>query len=100
MRILITGASGFVGWNAVRYFAERGCEVIATLRSLPHYLHTRDDVDTVRLDLADGSAIEQVVARFQPAVILHAAALTRPQREVDASEFHRINVESTQRLAA
>jgi dTDP-4-dehydrorhamnose reductase len=97
-RVLITGASGFVGWNAVRTFAESGAEIIATSRSLPHYLQT-SGVLSVELDLADGSAIDQVVARFQPAFILHAAAITRPQQSVDDTRMHAINVEAARRLA-
>ncbi len=98
MRILITGASGFVGWNAVRYFAERGHDVVGTYRSLPHYLH-QDDCRAVELDLADSLAIDEVVARFQPDFILHAAALARPQIDGDALQLDRINVDATAHLA-
>jgi dTDP-4-dehydrorhamnose reductase len=99
MRLLITGGSGFVGWNAVRHFAGRGIDVVATYRSLPHYLHSSDDCPGVALDLAGDQAIDEVVARFQPAVILHTAAITRPQQAVDSGTLFRINVEATARLA-
>jgi dTDP-4-dehydrorhamnose reductase len=99
MRMLITGGSGFVGWNAVRYFVERHVDVVASYRSLPHYLQTFDGIHAVELDLTDGQAIDEVVARFQPAFILHTAAITRPQQAGTSSEFYRINVDATARLA-
>jgi len=70
MTILITGGSGFVGWNAVRYFAGRGNDVVATFHTFPHYLHKVDGCQPVPLDLADGGAIDRVVARFQPHIIM------------------------------
>jgi dTDP-4-dehydrorhamnose reductase len=99
MVILITGASGFVGWNAVRHFTDRGHDVVATFHTFPHYLHQVDGCQPVPLDLADGAAIEQVVARFQPDVILHAAALARPQQSGNEAELRAINVDATERLA-
>jgi dTDP-4-dehydrorhamnose reductase len=99
MRILITGGSGFVGWNAVRYFVVRGHDIVATYRSLSHYLHQLDGCRAVSLDLANGTAIEEVVARFQPDVILHAAALARPQLDRDEEQLHTVNVTGTELLA-
>lgn len=99
MVILITGASGFVGWNAVRQFAERGHDVVATYRSFPHYLHQVAGCQPTPLEIADGSAIGTVVARFQPNFILHAAALARPQQLNGSDELYAVNVEGTRHLA-
>ncbi|HVK38708.1 MAG TPA: sugar nucleotide-binding protein [Candidatus Kapabacteria bacterium] len=99
MRMLITGGSGFVGWNAVRYFVDRGVDVVASYRSLSHYLQTFDGHTAVELDLTDRQSIDRVVARFQPALILHTAAITRPQSAHDPTEVHQVNVEATARLA-
>jgi dTDP-4-dehydrorhamnose reductase len=53
----------------------------------------------VRLDLADGTAIDEIVARFQPGFVFHAAALARPQQHNDPDSLRRINVDATDRLA-
>jgi len=97
--IMVTGASGFVGWNAARYFAGRRHDVVATYRNLPHYLHNVDGVRAVRLDVLDDTSVAEVVARFQPCCVLHFAALARPQRDRDPRDLHRTNVEGTARLA-
>lgn len=99
MRLLITGGSGFVGWNAVRYFVDRGIDVVATYRSLPHYLQMAGDCPVVELNMADRQAIDRVVARFQPTVILHTAAVTRPQLAADPSEIFETNVAATEFIA-
>jgi dTDP-4-dehydrorhamnose reductase len=99
MVILITGASGFVGWNAVRHFTGSGHDVVATFHTFSHYLHQVAGCQPVQLDLADGTAIERVVARFQPDVILHAAALASPQQSHNEQLLHAINADATGRLA-
>lgn len=98
-RILITGSAGFVGWNAVRHFVNCRHDVVATFRTLPHYLQYVDRLQPVALDLRDGTSIAEVVARFQPNLILHFAALARPQLDRDDASLHEVNVEGSARLA-
>jgi len=49
--------------------------------------------------MADGSAIGTLVARFQPDLILHAAALARPQQMRDAGALQAVNVDGSGHLA-
>ncbi|MGE3801995.1 MAG: NAD-dependent epimerase/dehydratase family protein, partial [Candidatus Kapaibacterium sp.] len=101
MKLLITGASGFVGWNAVRYFVDRGFYVQPTFHSLSHYLqnHTERVRIPVQLSVQDGDAVVEVVSRFQPDFILHAAALARPQAAHPPDVLHQVNVLGTQYIA-
>ena len=102
MRLLVTGASGFVGWNVVQYFRDRVSFVQPTFRSFPHYLHyhSLERVQTpVQLDITDRRAVEKVVSRFQPDYILHAAARARPQQTNIPDELYNVNVNGTANLA-
>ena len=62
MRVLVTGAGGFVGRHLVPHLAERGCEVLAT--------------DREELDVSDPGAVEAAIARAAPDAVVHLAALS------------------------
>jgi dTDP-4-dehydrorhamnose reductase len=64
MRILLTGASGFVGSNLAAVFAERGAELATP---------SHDE-----LDLTDAGATLRFAAAFEPDAIVHAAILNDP----------------------
>ncbi|MBL7987710.1 MAG: sugar nucleotide-binding protein [Chlorobi bacterium] len=98
MKLLITGSSGFVGWNAARYFANQGDSVVGTFHTFPHYLHN-NGVVAVRLDLADRTEIHELIGRFQPTFIFHFAALARPQLGNTPQQLHSINVQGSSDVA-
>lgn len=78
MRILIAGASGFVGWDAVQHFGDRGFFVQPTFRSLPHYLHnhSKERISSpVQMDITSRRTVDEVVSRFQPNIILHSFSI-------------------------
>jgi dTDP-4-dehydrorhamnose reductase len=64
MRILLTGASGFVGSNLGAVFAERGAELATPSHA--------------ELDLTDADATLRFAAAFAPDAIVHAAILNDP----------------------
>ncbi len=65
MRILVTGAGGFVGSNLVHVFAERhGAEVIAPSHA--------------GLDLTEAALVRRRVAAWRPDAIVHAAIWNDP----------------------
>lgn len=103
---LVTGGTGCIGAVTVRDLLTRGCEriVIATRRSDPERLgHWLDDPGDPRIewhsvDLADGHAVAQLVARVQPSCVVHLAALQSPDCDRDPELGMRINVGATQAL--
>ncbi len=73
MRILITGASGFIG-GRLFYSAPSGCEVWGT------YFDTPNPVDSARLlpvDLRNQVVIETVLQGIKPDIVIHCAAYSR-----------------------
>lgn len=98
MKILVTGATGFLGWNAVRYLRDRRHDVVATYHeSLSHYLHS-DGRQLVRLEITDETSVQQVLARVRPEIVIHAAALAGGGHR-DAGALHRSNVVGSRNIA-
>lgn len=95
MRVLITGAGGFVGSRVANRLAGVGHEVRALLRSTT--LRSRlppEGIGIVEGDLTDDEAISAAVRGAD--AIVHCAALTSDWGP--ASEFHSSNVEGVRVL--
>lgn len=70
-RILVTGASGFVGQRVLPHLVERGFEVVALGRSDPPV--SREGVTYVRCDLLDPDQTRRAVKDAQASHLLHLA---------------------------
>jgi dihydroflavonol-4-reductase len=89
-RVLVTGASGFIGSAVTRALLARGAEVVALLQ--PGVAHTGVDdleVERVEADLRDGSAV--LAATKGCRLVFHVAALYRFWAR-DPAEFYEVNV--------
>ncbi|MDR1076594.1 MAG: NAD(P)-dependent oxidoreductase [Xanthomonadaceae bacterium] len=94
MRILVTGASGFIGRHVAQCLATAGYEVVAQGRDADRLAPMAAVAETVKADLAEDPLAP--LLRDCEAVV-HCAALSSPWgREQD---FQRANVLATQRLA-
>jgi len=94
MRILVTGATGFVGSHVAEALVAAGHEVVVTLRgsSDPRWL-TGLEVERRPLDLAAPEVAVGMLADLT--VIVHAAGITRATHEDD---YRQVNVEGTRAL--
>ncbi len=72
--LLITGASGFIGWHIARAMARAGWRVVGTCHQ--HQVEI-PDVEMRCIDLADFSATGELVRSLHPAAVIHCAAATR-----------------------
>lgn len=74
MRILVTGAGGFLGAAVANRAAAAGHEVLAVVRRSSPRLDTASERLTMRsFDVADNSAVRSVLADWQPDVVVHSA---------------------------
>ena len=85
LRLLITGATGQIGWQLQRTLAPLG-EVIACTRA--------------RLDLADPEAAAKTVRELAPAIVVNAAAYTAVDKAESEPELaHTVNAVAPGRIA-
>jgi len=90
-RVLITGVGGFTGRYVAERFAAGGYEVHGTgieERGGPRY---------ERCDLADFAAVADVVARVDPQIVVHLAALAFVAHG-DSDAFYNVNIVGTRHL--
>jgi nucleoside-diphosphate-sugar epimerase len=96
MRILVSGASGFIGSHAAAHLAAAGHDVLAVGRDHARLAPAQRAGCRIRsVDLASDDLTDVVHGQ---SAIIHCAARASPWGRPD--EFHRDNVAATERLVA
>ena len=72
MRVLITGGSGFLGINLVRYLLSKGIEEILIFDLLPFDYPEKDRVTEIIGDIRDAELVENSLKKVD--IVIHAAA--------------------------
>jgi UDP-glucose 4-epimerase len=100
MRVLVTGAFGFVGTAVVHRLVEAGHEVVGvTSRPEPAALPRTRATEVRHADIRDIAAMREAVAGVD--AVCHLAALTRVRESFDRpDEYHDVNANGTYTLAA
>lgn len=96
-KVLITGASGFVGYHLVEAAQARGLEVTAAVRKSSQVDHLRSlNISYVFPDFGNLASLKQELERGQYDYIIHAAGVTKaPTQEA----YNRVNADYTVLLA-
>ncbi len=95
-KLLVTGASGFLGWNLCQQ-ARAHWQVYGTYHS---NRVTLPGVNLVKIDLQDEGQLRQLFQDIQPDAVIHTAAASKPnycQTHPEAS--HAINVIASLNIA-
>ncbi len=95
-KLLVTGASGFLGWNLC-HVAQETWQVYGTYCT---HSVTRGDVKLYKIDLTDYTALEKFFTAIQPDAVIHLAAASKPnfcQKNPEVS--YKINVTASMYLA-
>lgn len=95
-KILITGASGFIGSFIVEEAIKRGFDVWAAMRKSSSRQFLSDNrIHFIELNLASEEDLRQQLAGHSFDYVVHAAGVTKC---LDKQDFFRINTEGTQHL--
>lgn len=105
MKVLVTGAAGFIGAYVARALAQRGDEVLAIDSFNDYYdpqlkrdrvaaLLTPLEVSVDTVDVADALAIERLFAEQRPQRVVHLAAQAGVRYSLEAPrEYVRANID-------
>jgi nucleoside-diphosphate-sugar epimerase len=93
-RILITGASGFIGSNLLQYYIEKGNTVINIDNKVPQ--NKKHNKYWENVDITNLKDLEQVIFDFDPEYVIHLAA--RTDLEGKNIEDYSANVEGVRNL--
>lgn len=95
-RVLITGASGFVGYHLIEGALDRGLEVYAAVRSSSKVDHLKSlPVQFTTTDFSNTKALRADLEEKQYAYIIHAAGTVKANSE---KEYTQVNAEFTRNL--
>lgn len=84
MKILLTGATGLLGYHILNLLVKRGYQTIATYHEAPLEVYG-GDVNWVRADLENEHEVANSIVNTKPDAIIHAAAYT----DVDGCEINK-----------
>ena len=95
-RLLVTGASGFLGWN-ICHKAVKDWHVFGTVLTHPVQ---REGITTLPVDLTDFRALKQLFHDVRPDAVIHTAAATSPEYcQNNKAETQKINADAPVHIA-
>ena len=95
-KLLITGASGFLGWHLCQ-IPKQEWEVYGT-----YFSHSLEipGIKMLKVDLVDFQELKQIFDAVQPAAVIHTAAISQPNFcQTHPDESHAINVTASCNIA-
>lgn len=96
MKVLVTGATGFIGRNLCLHLAEQGYNVVALCRDTAHpYLTPHKNITPVKGDILDRGSLLKAMNRCGQ--VYHTAALAKMWCR-DKNDYYNINVVGTRNV--
>ena len=94
--IMLTGATGFLGWQLLQLMLARGLSPVVTEYRTPL---TCPGLNSHQVDLSSFAEVRRLVKHHRPSIVIHCAALTQVDAcEQDRELAERCNVLATENL--
>lgn len=95
-RVLVTGASGFLGSSVVPGLVADGHEVVATDVRMPSapVSGARHEV----MDVTCATAVDRVVGEYRPEVVVHLASIVTPGKGSTREREYAVDVQGTKHV--
>ncbi len=97
MRVLITGANGFVGYYVAKLLLENCYQVIATGRGDCRLPFGKEHLFSYfEMDFTDIVSVKQIFEKTKPDIVIHSGAISKPDEcELNKEKAWNINVQGT-----
>ena len=95
MKILVTGATGFIGRSFSQRLMDNGHQVICAGRSLRKIEVFKDRAKLIHLDIQDAAEVGRILKQERPELLYHCAALVE---NGDLAKLRRVNVDGTRNV--
>jgi dTDP-4-dehydrorhamnose reductase len=96
MKILLTGANGFLGYYLTKQLLKENYTVVATGKAESRFAFSTEGYIYEPMDFTDPFAVHDVFEKYQPDVVIHSGAISKPDEcEKDQWQAYVTNVEGT-----
>jgi nucleoside-diphosphate-sugar epimerase len=96
MKILITGASGFIGTNYIAYYSNQDCELLNVDIQKP--LDPNHEGFWKRGDIMNAAELESIFSEFQPTHVVHMAARAECDESTTVEAGYAVNTVGTENV--
>jgi len=89
-KLLVTGASGFLGWNICQ-MVKKEWEIFGTVFSHPAEI---SGVNILKIDLTDFKELKKLFRKIRPDGVIHTATKSDPNFcQINQTESYKVNVD-------
>jgi UDP-glucose 4-epimerase len=99
MKVLVTGADGFIGSHLCQFLLKENHEIIAVSRNfkqLPKLISNFHKIDFNEIDVTDFSSLSKIIIKHEPNIIIHLAGETSHKQSFENPMYDvDVNTKST-----